>query len=344
MRRRSYLTKASSIGVGILIAGCSGNDGNGGGGGDGTSTETEATTDASTGQSQDYPTNPITVVVPFGAGGGTDSQYRPFDEYWTEELGVGTNIENRGGASGRLGWNHLYNQDGDGYTVGVISVATAVLNQALHDVQYNVDEMVPVGTTSVAYYGMVAEPGRFDDFDAFVEWAQNNDLSVASVGSGTTNHFSMTSILQENGIEDYNEVPYDSGSEAAAAAASGDVDVANASVAGITGLIQDDRVEPIFINRPEQSDEYPDVATHEDYDFDAPAVGLELGMFAPPGVSDGRVSVLEDALVSATETDGFQEWAQNNGYEVAGKNSQELQDLVSQMQELSEGYVNLVQE
>lgn len=329
MRRRSYLTKASAIGVGILIAGCSSD------GGDETSPGSKA--------QQDFPTEPVTVVVPFGAGGGTDSQYRPFDEYWTEELGVSTNIENRSGASGRLGWNHLYNQEGDGYTVGVISVATAVLNEALHDVEYSIDEMTPVGTTSVAYYGMVAAPDRFDGFDDFVEWAQNNDLTVASVGSGTTNHFSMTSILQENGIEDYNEVPYDSGSEAAAAAASGDVDVANASVAGITGLIQDDRVEPIFINRPDQSDEYPDVPTHADHDFDAPAVGLELGMFGPPGVPDEHVSVLEDALVSATETDEFQEWAQNNGYEIAGKNSQELQDLVGQMQELSGDYVDLVE-
>ncbi|QLG60306.1 tripartite tricarboxylate transporter substrate binding protein [Halorarum salinum] len=342
MKRRSYLAKAGSIGTVTLVAGCSSNssdgdegnpDNSGGNGGGESSSEAQ----------QNFPSNPITVIVPFGAGGGTDSQYRPFDEYWTNELSVSTNIENRGGAGGRLGWNHLSGQEGDGYTVGVISVATAVLNEALHDVEYTMDEMTPIGSASVAYYGMVTAPDRFNGFDNFVEWAQNNELTVASVGSGTTNHFSMTSILQENGIENYNEVPYDSGSEAAAAAASGDVDIAAASVAGIGGLLEDDRVELIFINRPDQSGEYPDVATHANYDFSAPAVGLELGMFGPPDVPQERVSALEDALISATENEEYQNWAANNGYEVAGKNSNELEELVGQMKQLGGDYVDLVQ-
>lgn len=320
-RRRQFLTTVGGAGV-AAMAGCLGDGGDG---------------------SAEFPSEPITVVVPFGAGGGTDSQYRPFDEFFEDELGVSTQVDNRSGASGRLGWNHLYEQDGDGYTVGVISVATAVLNEALHDVAYTMDDMTTIGTTSVAYYGMVAEPGRFQDFDDFIEYAQGNEVTLASVGSGSTNHFGIVSVLDEIGASDRTEVPYDSGAEAAAAAGSGDVDLANANLSGIGGLVENEQVDLLFINSPNQIDDFPDVPTHADYDFSVPPIGLEVGMFGPPGIPDDRVSVLESALVTVTTSDEYIETARNQGFEVAGKNAAQTRELVDQMVELSDDYVELVE-
>lgn len=328
--RRRFLTTAGTVGV-TGIAGCSGLNG-GGEAGNGTETTTES------GGSEGYPAEPVTVVVPFGAGGGTDTQYRTFKPYFEEELGVNTVVDNRPGATGRTGFNHLSQQEPDGYTVGVISIATGVLGETLYQTQYSMTNLTSIGTVSVSYFALITAPDRFEDINSL----RNTDREIiaASTGRGASSDFAMVSILDQLDV-DFRVVPYDSGQELSTAVASGDTDIGVTPPTSAAGLVDDGRLKFLFIDRPDQSPQFPDAPTQEDVDFETPGIALELGMFGPAGVPDSAVSTLSSAITAAAENNEYREEAKNQGLSVVGAGPEETSERVQKYTELADRYAEL---
>ncbi|WP_332900150.1 Bug family tripartite tricarboxylate transporter substrate binding protein [Haladaptatus sp. CMSO5] len=328
--RRTFLKATGAVGATMAIAGCTG-----GGGGDG----------------EEYPSSEVTMVVPFGAGGGTDTQYRGIKQYFEDELGVQTVVDNRPGASGRQGMNYMYQQDADGYTLGCISVPTGVLGAAIYDTQYKMSDITTIGIPSAQYFAWVSESGRFESLEAFVDFLQNSDsVKVGTVGQGSSNHFGALATLDAMNVDVANtveSVPYDSGAEVGTAVARGDVDFGTAGETGVTGLVEDGRLDVMFIDRPEASPLFPDAPTvsemSEATGSDIPVIALQLGVFGPPGIEDAKVSKLEEALTAAAQTDEYKSWAEDQGLSVVGAGSQELRDQIDQLEEAAQRYKELTQ-
>ena len=287
---------------------------------------------------EDYPDEELTVVVPFGAGGGTDTQYRGFKDSFEQALGAQTVVDNRPGASGREGFNHLSQQSADGYTVGVISIATGVLGEALFETQYSMENLTTIGTISEEFFSIITAPDRFKSMDDLAN--TDEEIVGASTGRGASSDFALVSILDRLNI-DFRIVPFESGQELSTAVASGDADIGVTPPTAAAGLIDEGQLEFLFIDRPDQSSQFPDAPIREDVGFESPGISLELGMFGPEGVDDNAVETLETAIAEAVENEEYQEWADSQGLSVSGAGATETRDKVQEYTDLAERYIEL---
>lgn len=329
--RRTILKSTGAIGAGLGLAGCLGSFTGGSGG--------------------EYPSKEVTMVVPFGAGGGTDTQYRGLKEYFEDELGVKTVVDNRPGASGRQGMNHMYQQDPDGYTLGCISVPTALLGAAIYETRYSMDDISTIGIPSAQYYGWVGKGGRWNSLESFVNFLESSDsLKVGTIGQGSSNHFTALATLDKMGIDVANtveSVPYDSGAEVGTAVARGDVDFGTAGEAGVVGLVDDGKLDMLFVDRPDKSPLFPDAAIVPDLNEltgkKIPVIALQLGVFGPPGIDDETISTLEEALTAAAKKAEYKSWAEEQGLSVVASGSQALRTQIDELKESAQRYKELTQ-
>lgn len=323
-RRRAIKTGAA-VGVGGL-AGCSEGNGTDGNGDD------------------EFPSREVEVMVPWGAGGATDVQYRGIKPYFEDTLGVGTVVDNRGGAGGRQGMNYFYDQDSDGYLVGTQANITSVLGELLFDTNYTMEDVEAIGTYSTQFFAWVSEPGAFENFEEIVQAGESGDLSYATVGRGTTMDFTAVSSLDATGMDvgELSHVPYDTSADCASAAARGDVDIGCTLLPSITGLLEDDTVEVNLVIRENEDPLAPDAQVLTDVEYDIPLFSLAIGMWAPPETPEERISVLEDALLDATEDPEYQSWAEEQGTSILGLDAQETRDQLDQIRELGGRYTEIV--
>lgn len=320
MQRRDYLKTVAGSAATVSIAGCNSSE-------DG-----------------EYPSDTITIVVPFGSGGGTDSAFRTVQDPIAQQLPDGSEfvINNQSGATGRLGTQEVYDADPDGYTV-LATPTEPVIGQFFFDVNYDVYEMTPISYMLDNIYSLVSAPDRFgNDFETFVEEARSEDeVSIGSVGIGGSNNFAGVAALDALDI-DFNHVPYDSGSQVATAAASGDVDIGVAAHTGATGLMEDDRLSMHLLLHDEQL--YDGVPIPDSVDYDIPIITFAMGMYAPPGMDEERASTLEDIVVSGMESDSAQEAADNAGLVVQAGGADALEELITGIEGQIEGYKRILDE
>jgi tripartite-type tricarboxylate transporter receptor subunit TctC len=241
-------------------------------------------------------------------------------------------------------------QDPDGYTLGCISVPTVLLGATLYDTQYSMENLTKIGIPSAAYFAFVGSDGRWSGIEEFAEYATSADtLRVGTVGRGGSNHFLAIATLDALGVDVQNNVtsvPFDSGPEIGTAVARGDVDVGTPGETGIQGLVEEDRIDILYVARPSPSELFPDAPVLEDASntlgTELPLIALELGVFGPEGIPSERTEILSNAIVEATEMDEYQEWAGNQGLAVSGAGSQELSERIEALQSRAQRYQELV--
>lgn len=320
MQRRDYLKTVAGSAATISIAGCSG------------------------GENGEFPSDTITIVVPFGSGGGTDSAFRTVQDPIAQQLPEGSEfvINNQSGATGRLGTQKVYDADPDGYTV-LATPTEPVIGQFFFDVNYDVYEMTPISYMLDHIYSLVAAPDRFgDDFESFVEDARSEDeITLGSVGIGGSNNFAGVAALDALDI-DFRHVPFDSGSQVATAAASGDVDIGVAAHTGATGLMEEDKLQMHLLLHDEQF--HDGVPIPDTVDYDIPIVTFAMGMYAPPQMDEERASTLEDIVVSGMESDAAQEAADNAGLVVQAGGADTLKELITGIEGEIAGYKQILDE
>jgi tripartite-type tricarboxylate transporter receptor subunit TctC len=162
-------------------------------------------------RAQAYPTRPITMVVPFAAGGPTDVIGRVLAERMRALLGQPVIIENTAGAAGNLGVGRVARAAPDGYTIVVGFVGTHVFNGAMYPLQYDVlNDFTPISLIANIPYLIVAKKGfPANDLKGLIAWlkANPNKVSAATGGVGTPQHVSAL-LFQNITSTRFQLVPY----------------------------------------------------------------------------------------------------------------------------------------
>ena len=161
---------------------------------------------------QDYPNKPVTVIVPFAAGGPTDVAARIYGEFFSRTLGQQFVIENVAGAGGTTGALRASRATPDGYTIFVHNVAPHVAGPALYpSAQYDpVKNFEPIGTLAfAAHYIVVKKDLPAKDLKEFIAFAKANPgkLNYGSAGAGSATHLACVLFGQQTGTE-ITHVPY----------------------------------------------------------------------------------------------------------------------------------------
>jgi tripartite-type tricarboxylate transporter receptor subunit TctC len=158
---------------------------------------------------QSYPTRPITMIVPFAAGGIVDAVARIVAERMKESLGRPIVIENVSGADGSIGTGRAARARPDGYTIDLGFLGTHVLNGALFSLQYDVlndfASISPLAAGPGILFAKKAMPG--EDVKQLIAWLKDNP-NRASAGITTPSVHLLTALLEKEAGTQFNLVPY----------------------------------------------------------------------------------------------------------------------------------------
>jgi len=264
-----------------------------------------------TAPAQDWPNRPVTLVVPFAAGGAFDVMARVFTPYLTQILGQQVIVENVGAAAGIVGTSRVAKATPDGYTILYGTVGTHAYNPTLYKkLPYNaVTDFAPVAL--VAEQPMVLITRKdfpADTLPEFIAYVKANaaKLQYGSAGVGSTTHLGCALLNSAAGL-DITHVPYRGGGPVMADLIAGQVHYMCSNSAGALPQIESGTVKGIALLARERSSLIPTLATaHEQGLKDFEAITW-TGFFLPKGTPPEIVDRLHAAIVQMMDTPALAE-------------------------------------
>jgi tripartite-type tricarboxylate transporter receptor subunit TctC len=253
-----------------------------------------------------WPTKPVTIVVPFPAGGGTDAFARPLSAHLTKVLGKQFIIDNRGGAGGTVGASLAARAAPDGYTLFMGAVHHAIAPSMYPKLDYNIEtDFVPIGLVSSVPQVIVVNPQRMPqaDFKAFLAAVRSNPgkYNYASAGNGTSHHLAgeLFKLQSQTFIT---HIPYRGAGPALQDLIAGQVDMMFDGLGSSAAHIRGGRIKALAVASDKRSPSFPDVPTAAEMGLPDYQVATWYGLWAPKGtpkdVTDRIQAELRKALNS----------------------------------------------
>jgi tripartite-type tricarboxylate transporter receptor subunit TctC len=259
---------------------------------------------------QEWPSRPVTLVVPFAAGGPIDSIGRIRATSLSELLGQQMIVENVGGAGGMTGTARVAKAPPDGYQIVLGNVGTHAGNQTLYRKPlYNAaTDFAPVALVVDLPLVLVARKDLpADDLKAFIAYAKANQATMqfGSGGAGSATHLACALLNAAAGIE-VTHVPYRGGAPAMQDLIAGRIDYLCVDTPVALPQIESKTVKPIAVLTRGRSPSLPSLASAHEQGLTNFAAANWAGLFLPKGTPAPIVAKLHDATVAAMETAALQ--------------------------------------
>ncbi len=251
----------------------------------------------------DYPTRPITLVVPYAPGGGNDVLARGIAEPMSKTLGQRIFIENRGGAGGSIGTRQVASAPADGYTLGLGGTGTLAIDPTLYpNVSYDPrKDFAPVGLIATSPLIILVSPSlpahNVQELIALAK-GQPGKLNYASAGTGSGIHLATVLFATAAGIE-LTHVPYRGTGPALTDLLGGHVALYFSSLPSALGLVKDGKLRALGVTGLKRSATFPDVPTVAEQGLPGFEAVLHYGIVAPAGTPRPIIDKLSVALREA---------------------------------------------
>ncbi len=251
------------------------------------------------GASSNFPSKPISLWVPWPAGGATDISLRVLAELASASLGQRVLIENRGGAGGTLVMPVLLQAEPDGYTIAQMPQPVFRAPHVQKVLWDPIRDTTPIIQISGVTFGVLVNAGSnfrtLDDLFAFAR-SRPGELSIATNGVGTTPHVVLEELFTARGLS-YIHVPYKGTAEQLNAIAGGQV-MAGVNSTGFGPAVDSGRLRLLATCGAQRSKRWAHVPTLRELGFDIAAMS-PYGLAGPRGMPLGVVRVLHDAFKKA---------------------------------------------
>jgi tripartite-type tricarboxylate transporter receptor subunit TctC len=278
-----------------------------------------------------FPERPVTLVVPFAPGGGTDIVGRILQQKLSERLGQSVLVVNKPGAAGTIATNFVAKAAPDGYTLFLSWDSHAINPIVYKNLPYDTfRDFVPV--TLVARVPQVM--GAWADLPAktvgeFVALAKREPgkLNYASVGPGNSNHLMSEYFHRLAGIE-LMHVAYKGGGPSIAAMITGEVSYSFLSYASLRGHIKSGKLKALAVTGTKRLPDLPDVPTMSEAGFPGLESYAWIGIFAPAGTPQPVVDRLNREVIAVLKDPEIVHRLSEIGAEPVGSTPSELDDYV----------------
>lgn len=258
---------------------------------------------------------PITIVVTFPPGGGTDLLARKLGAALQQRVGQNVIVENRPGASGNIGARHVAEAAGDGSTLLMVNssfaINPAVYQQLDFDPRNDFKPVLNVGT--IASVLVVPQSSTLQNLADARAAAQAQELPFASCGNGTPQHMAGEMLAQAAHLH-LQHVPYKGCGPAITAVAAGQVPMGVVTASSAAPLVEAGRVRAIAITAPQRLAQWPQVATVAEQGVAGFAVEQWHGLLAPAATSDARVQQMHAVLAQILAEPAMQQSLLDQGY------------------------------
>ncbi|ABE59107.1 tripartite tricarboxylate transporter substrate binding protein [Chromohalobacter israelensis] len=286
----------------------------------------------------EYPEKPITIIVPWAAGGGTDATARTIAKAMEEELGETVNVVNRTGGSGVVGHSAIANANPDGYTLGLVTGEINMMHwQGLTDLTYR--DYTPIAQINYDYAGVqVATDGPFGDLEDLVQTVRDEPkgtFNASGTGQGGVWHLAFAGFLMDQGMEPdrVTWIPSQGAAPAMTELAAGGIDIVPSSVPEGRSMIESGRAKSLGVMAPERIDSFPDVPTVQEAIGSDYQIGEWRGIAGPKDMDPEIVATLEDALEAAYNSDTYQGFMAKQGFGTEWRNAEDFGQLMADMDE-----------
>lgn len=267
----------------------------------------------------DYPKKPIKIVVPWGAGGGTDAFVRTLAIGAEKYLGQPLNVVNRGGAGGTIATTEFMKEKPDGNSIIIEAIGVFSTQPKLNDVAYTSDDFEPIiGTTVDPIILVTSKDTGITNFEELKEYVKSNTVNFGYTGTGSLHHVGGTALFGELGA-DINGVTFAGGGELIAALMGGHVDFASLHPVNIMSHEESDTFVPLVVLSSERIEQFPDVPCVKELGFD---FEFEVWKFimAPKGTPqeildylyEGINNIMNDPEIRATFEKGGATFLKDN--------------------------------
>ncbi|MFO1161229.1 MAG: tripartite tricarboxylate transporter substrate binding protein [Reyranellaceae bacterium] len=283
-------------------------------------------------RADDFPTRPITLVVPFAAGGSIDVLARLVAQETSGLLGQPIIIDNRGGAAGLIGAASVAKAEPDGYTLLLASAAQVTIppwiNRSLtFDPPKDLVPVVHLADTPMVL--VVAGKSNVRTLEDFVTEARahRGGLNYASTGVGTVSNLIMETLKLAAEI-DVVHVPYRGAAPALNDLQAGQVQGMFTSTASVAPLVAAGKLRPLAVTTSSRSALFPDVPTMAEAGWPAAEVVVWSGIMAPAGTPRTVIRRLERAFVEAAETPEMRERLVKLGADPVGRGAKAFGEVL----------------
>lgn len=271
-------------------------------------------------QAQTWPQRPVTFIVPFPAGGGTDAFARPLAAQLEQQLGQRVLIDNRGGAGGTVGASAASKAAPDGYTFFIGAAHHAIAPALYPKLDYNImTDFVPIGVISRPPQVVVVHPGKVQakTLAELIDFAKKNPdkLNYASAGNGTTHHLAgeLFKLMSKANLT---HVPYRGAGPAMQDLVAGQVDVMFDGLGSSAAQISGGTLRALAVAAPKRAAAFPDVPTAAEAGLPGYEVATWYAMWAPkgtpPAIVEKMTAEVRKALASPLVTEAWRK----NGSEI----------------------------
>jgi len=241
------------------------------------------------------PEEPITIVVPWGAGGATDQVTRVTAGILEEEFGVSVVVVNQPGASGSIGKKNVLEAERDGYTWAAGAPKQLGTYQLLGQLDTWIEDW-HVYTTVTNVPLVSANPDTpFETMDDLLEAMADREVAVATAGAGSSGHAAMEGLKGVTGL-DYRHVTYDGGNPAVIATVSGETEITPQLASEQAEMVRAGRLRPLAVlaDQPLEIEGHGTIPPVTDFlEEELPRLSTAFGIFIPKGAPDEVIATFD---------------------------------------------------
>ena len=280
-----------------------------------------------------WPSKPVTLIVPFPAGGGTDAFARPLSALFAKQSGKPLIIDNRGGAGGTLGASIAAKAAPDGYTLFMGAVHHSIAPSMYPKLDYDIEkDFVPLALMANVPQVLVVNPKRVEakNVKEFLEFVRKNPakLNYGSAGAGTSHHLAgeLFKIQTKTFIT---HIPYRGAGPALQDLISGNVDMMFDGLGSSAAHIKGGRIKALMVSGNKRNSAFPDVPCAAEVGLPDYTVTTWYGVWAPKGTpADVQARIVEE-LGKAAKSDELKAIWAANGAEFGNLTSAQFGAFVS---------------
>lgn len=282
----------------------------------------------------EYPERPIQLIVPWGAGGGTDAVGRLLGAEIQKELGVPVNVVNRTGGSGVVGHSAIANAEPDGYTIGIMTIEIDMMHwQGLTELTYKDFDILAIVNADPGGVMVSADSG-FDSVEALLESIKSEPAGTykaSGTGQGGIWHVGLAGWLLSEGLapDHVTFVPSQGAAPGLTDMVAGGVDIVPSSLAEGRSMIDANRVVALATMSAERQNAFPDVPTLAESTGSDWTVAVWRSVAAPDGLPDDVKTKLMDAIETAYNSEEYQTFMKDRGFGLRWARGDEATQIVA---------------
>lgn len=267
----------------------------------------------------EWPERPITFIVPWSAGGGTDATARILASFLEKELGQPVNVVNRTGGSGVVGHTAIATAEPDGYTIGMLTVEIGMMHwQGLTDLTW--ENYTPLALTNADPAAIeVAADSPYGDVKALLEAikaAGPGTFKASGTGQGGIWHLALAGMLRDAGLDPaaVTWVPSQGAAPGLQDLAAGGVNLTSVSLPEARSLIDAGKIKALVVMDSEPSALYPAVPTLKSVTGSGWAVAAWRGVGGPKGMPEDVTKKMIETIGRIVQSAEYQEIVKSRGF------------------------------